>query len=99
VWEGNTIPDQFKKGEGHIYEVYWSDEFVRLVLVEERPLLKLLPLPIWPLDEYVMTPTDNNFYVLRNRIREVGREASRTDFENLIKKEAPNLVVGELPIL
>ena len=94
VWEGRTIPDQFKQADGHVYELLWDDEWVQADLVEETTRLKLLLNPIWPIDVYVMTPADNNFYLFRNRVRELGREASRTEFEELVAARLPDLIVG-----
>ena len=95
VWDGRTIPDKFKGADGHVYQAEWDDEWVTLNLVEITTRLLLLPRPILAPNTYVLTPPENDFYVVRNRIREVGKNASRTDFENLIREKDPNLSIGQ----
>ena len=94
VWEGETVPDQFKQADGHIYELLWDDTHVEVQLIEENVRLKLLPKAIWPITTFLFTEGSVNFYSLRNRIREVGGEASRTDWEKRVVAVAPYIKVG-----
>ena len=86
VWDSELIPDKFQKADAHVYELNWSDEHVEARLVTENVQLKLLLEPIWPVTSYVLTQGAQNFYSLRDRIREVGKEVSRTDWELTVKK-------------
>ena len=95
IWEGVTVPDKFAQGDGHVYEMLWDEQRVEFRLIQEKPELRLLVGgAIHPVDIFVMTAGDPQFYLVRNRLREIGREACRTDFEGFIKERAPYLSVG-----
>lgn len=95
IWEeGSYIPDEFAAADGHVYELIWDDERVEARLREINHRILLIPRAIPAISIFIVTNTESCFYTLRDRLREIGEDPSRSDWEKIVRAAAPYLTIG-----